>query len=349
MVESFPHETVLRQETVAAVIPDNIELQQLENNEAELIVVDCTLGGAGHASCLLEMIASQGFLERGGRMRLIGIDRDATARAAAQGRLRPWFDHPRIAIEIVAQSFAHTAQVLEELHLMGRVHGLYADFGVSSPQLDVAQRGFSLRLDGPLDMRMDTAQQLTARDILIEWNERDLARLFRDFGEEPKAGKLAHAIVLDRAKGGLPLDSTIQFAGYVERVLGYRGSRTPPATRIFQALRIAVNDELGEIVALLDATPEILSPQAKAAFISFHSLEDRLVKQSMRAWERGLPKHDQAAEDNAPIFPHLERPCWGRELPRGGVVPARCEVDRNPRAHSARLRVFCFNGKNRRQ
>ncbi len=326
----FVHETVLRQETVTALLPSQKILEDLSGRP--FTMVDCTLGGGGHTHAFLKMMQESDFK---GPIRVIGIDRDTMALEAARARLQPFLTEG-IQLELIHDTFATGVKTLPP----ASVDALCADFGVSSPQIDFAERGFSLRHDGPLDMRMNEAEAETAKDILESASEQELTKIFRDYGEEPRARKLAQAVVTDRAKGTLPLNSTLAFAAWAERVLAYRGSRVPPATRAFQALRIAVNRELEEIESLLKTAPTLLTPHAHAAFISFHSLEDRLVKRALRLWERG--GHD---DDQPPNFPHFERTTWGREIPRGGVVASPEELRNNPRAHSARLRIFCFGGQ----
>ncbi len=336
MITEFVHDTVLRQETVASLLPSVELIQTLGKNP--LVWVDCTLGGAGHTIAYLECLRENGFQ---GPVRIVGIDRDPHALAVAKERVQENIkDVSNIEFQLIASTFSEGILQIEN----GTVHALCADFGVSSPQIDIAERGFSLRHNGPLDMRMNPTHGETAKQLLENFSEKDLARIFHSYGEEPRARKLAQAIVSDRSRNKVPLDSTHEFAKYCERVLGYHGSRTSPATRIFQALRIAVNDELGEIERLLDRVPHVVVPLGKAAFISFHSLEDRMVKVAMRLWERG-----GIVDDQTPIFPHMVPPTWGRETPRGGVTPTPEELLRNSRAHSSRLRIFCFNGQIRSQ
>ncbi len=336
MDTEFVHHTVLCQETVASLLPcQNL----LDNLAAQPFTwVDCTLGGAGHTLAFLEQMRKSGF---DGRIKIIGIDRDPTALAVARQRIASITQGaPNVEFELIAATFSDGVSALQHKS----VHALCADFGVSSPQIDLAERGFSLRNDGPLDMRMNPNQGKTALDILQSASELELTRIFQNYGEEPKSRKLAAAIVFDRANGRLPPNSTHAYAKYFERVLAYKGSRSSPATRIFQALRIAVNNELEEIEQLLAQVPRVLVPFGKAGFISFHSLEDRLVKTSLRMWERG-----GIVDDQAPIFPHMTPPTWGKETPRGGVTPTPEELLRNSRAHSSRLRTFCFNGQIRTQ
>ncbi len=336
MNREFVHETVLRQETVESLIPSKSLVASL--SQSPLVWVDCTLGGGGHSAAYIKCLRAHGFE---GSIKIVGIDRDPLALNVARERLEAQTQSlSSIEIVLIAAPFSEGVAQLPG----ASVHALCADFGVSSPQIDLPERGFSLRHDGPLDMRMNPTQGQTARDLVENATEQDLTRIFQAYGEEPRARKLAQAIVGDRQKGKLPPNSTLAFAQYCERVLAYRGSRTSPATRIFQALRIAVNDELGEIERLLSHLPRVMTAFGKASFISFHSLEDRLVKTTMRSWERG-----GIADDQAPIFPHITPPTWGKETPRGGVVATPEELLRNPRAHSARLRTFCFNEQIRSQ
>jgi 16S rRNA (cytosine1402-N4)-methyltransferase len=227
-----------------------------------------------------------------------------------------------------------------------------ADLGVSSPQIDTAQRGFSFLREGPLDMRMNTTATTTAHDLLSRLDAQQLQRIFDEYGEEPRARALARAIVQDRDKGVLPLSNTVEFANYVERVLGYHQSRVHPATRVFQALRIAVNEELASIEDLLGQLPAIMSAGGRVGVISFHSLEDRLVKRFFRAWEHGemtpeakrISEKKQWAESQMGLYgPSVEeRQSFGREEPRGGITATDEECKQNPRSRSARLRGFKF-------
>jgi 16S rRNA (cytosine1402-N4)-methyltransferase len=355
---TFAHAPVLLAETLAQLAPRGDDLEHLlrvgpllrasqTGERATLRLVDCTLGGAGHAAALVEAIHAA----LGGRadIVLVGFDRDDAARDAAAVRLsslRERVGETGFRWEIVPHNFASAAADLGTRCGRGGVDLLLADFGVSSPQLDVAQRGFSFLRPGPLDMRMDPRDSLTARDVLETYEARALGTLFRDYGEEPRARKLAEAVATDRAAGTLPLSNTVEFAAWVARVLGYHGSRVHPATRIFQALRMEVNGELDAIEALLDAVPALLSPGGRAGFISFHSLEDRLVKRRMRAWQaaNARPTDDR---DQSDLPPWVEPRSWGREVPRGGLTAGEDEARANPRSRSARLRVFRFEGASR--
>lgn len=344
-----PHGSTGRGGSVDAKDDGAGEVKTVYDAPREWTLVDCTLGGAGHASALV-----RGAFDRGVRsVTLYGFDRDATARDAASARLgtlaaaiaaAPPVPGAVFHWEIVPSNFAGAGELL--LGRLGRygVDALLADFGVSSPQLDVAARGFSLQKEGPLDMRMDASHALTARRVLEEYDEVGLARILRDYGEEPRARKLASAIVADRATGRLPLSNTVAFAEYAARVLGYHGSRVHPATRVFQALRIEVNGELEAIDSLLDSVPALLKGGGRAGFISFHSLEDARVKRRMRAWQKGEARPGRERDDDGRrhAFPWIEDRTWGAEVPRGGLATSETEARTNPRARSARLRVFRF-------
>ena len=267
-------------------------------------LVDATVGGGGHAVRLLQ--ASPG-------LRLLAIDRDAQAVRRTRERLQPFGDR----VEIVHGPFSGLESFLPE-EAEGRVVGIFADFGVSSDQLDDADRGFSFQEDGPLDMRMDRGTQKTSAAVLLAHaSEDEIEAWLRDFGEERFSRRLAHAIVQSRRFG--PLLRTSQLADLVERTIprGRRGIH--PATRTFQALRIAVNRELDEIEAFLQTGLRLLGPGGRMACISFHSLEDRPVKLAFRNEVRSGEFEDL--------------------LPRG-VVASPGEVKRNPRARSARLRAI---------
>lgn len=277
-------------------------------------ILDATLGGAGHA---------EAFLERGARV--IGLDRDPEALAHAE---RVLARHGK-AFESRRVNFAQLGEVGAELAPAG-VDGILLDLGVSSHQLDSADRGFSLRSGGPLDMRMDPGEDLTAADLVNGWEEEDLARLFRDLGEERKARAVARAIV--RRRADKPFADTLDLAGCVAGVVG-RAGRIHPATRVFQALRMAVNRELESLEAALEAAPALLKPGGRLAVITFHSLEDRLVK-------RFLKEHS-ARELDRPEWP-APRPnpqCDLRVLTRRPLTASASEVDGNPRSRSAKLRV----------
>jgi 16S rRNA (cytosine1402-N4)-methyltransferase len=257
--------------------------------------VDGTLGLGGHAEAIQKA---------GGRV--VGIEWDDDAAARAAERLGP-------SATVVRGSYAELPAILDNLRL-AVVDGILLDLGVSSMQLDTASRGFSFRRDGPLDMRMSPRTPGTAADLLRKVGERELERILRDYGEEPKARKIAAAIVRARGERGRDILETTRALGeFVERLVGRHG-RAHPATRVFQALRIAVNDELENLKKFLEVFDRYLGAGARCCVISFHSLEDRLVKRAFKAKET--------------VTVVTKKP----------VRPAREEVLENPRARSAKLR-----------
>lgn len=268
------------------------------------LFVDATVGGGGHAEALLEA---------GPDVRLIAIDRDSRALARSRQRLARFADR----VTFVHAPFSALEGVLPE-EWRGRLTGILADFGVSSDQLDEPEAGFSFQHDGPLDMRMDrTSQKTSAAVLLANSSEDQLEEWFREYGEERFARRIAHAIVQARRIG--PLLRTSQLSDLIERTVPRGGRGIHPATRVFQALRIAVNRELDEIDAFLEVAPRMLAPAGRLAVISFHSLEDRRAKLAFRNEVRSSQFRDL--------------------LPRG-VVAAASEARRNPRSRSARLRAI---------
>jgi 16S rRNA (cytosine1402-N4)-methyltransferase len=269
---------------------------------------DATLGGGGHAERLLQLSAPDG--------RLVGIDRDADALERVQRRLRPFGDRVRL----VHGNYADAARLLGDLGCVP-VDGFLLDLGLSSDQIEDAGRGFSFSRGGPLDMRFDRSRPGTAADLLRCLDVDDLARLLAEWGEQPAAARVARAIRREIDEGRL--DSTAALAAVVTRAVpGARRGRTHPATRVFQALRIAVNDELGALAAFLRVFAELLSPGGRVVVIAFHSLEDRLVKQRLRELS--------ARSATGPVLALLTR----RPL-----SPGAAERAANPRARSARLRA----------
>jgi 16S rRNA (cytosine1402-N4)-methyltransferase len=304
-VSEFFHESVLATEIVEALRP-----------EPGKLLLDGTLGGGGHSLLLLERGAS-----------VIGIDKDPRALAAARARLARFGE----AFRAVRADFRDAKNVLDALGLSA-VDGALVDLGVSSPQLDQADRGFSFSRPGPLDMRMgDEGEPL--RDLLRRIDERELARILREYGEEPFAGPIARA-VKRAVDAGAPLDTAALaelVAGAVPRKAWPR--RIHPATRTFQALRIAVNDELGALAAWLDALPGVLAPGGRAAAISFHSLEDRMVKEKFRALTQGC-----TCPPDLPVCACGAKASFA-PVSRKAIKASDAEVATNPRARSARLRV----------
>lgn len=352
MQQSFQHVSVLKSQTIQCVMPSEKLINSLMLQKKQtLIFCDATLGGGGHAVELIQTFQREASLKKF-KFILLGFDKDdfaiersKTVLTEARNACANGFD-----FFLFHTSFANIDSILKEQFPGEKCHGFYADLGVSSFQLDDSLRGFSLSREGPIDMRMDNTQTLTAKDILLNYSQEQLEQLFFDYGEEPKARKLAKKIVMDRFSGELPLDTTASFACYVKKVLAYPDrSRVHPATRVFQALRIEVNQELSEIGQLVGNLPELMHPYGKAAFISFHSLEDRMIKKAMRNWQKGKTAAEQNEETDAyahksPFFMgfHELRESWGKEEPRGGIVPNAEECERNPRARSARLRCFEF-------
>ena len=289
----FEHRPVLAEAVLAGLAP---LAELLAQHPAGGLLIDCTLGGGGHSALLLEAHP---------RLRLIGLDQDPSARAAAAERLAPFGDRATI----VATNFADYSPSEPALAVL-------ADLGVSSPQLDVAQRGFSFRNDGPLDMRMNPGAGETAAQLIERLEEGELADLIYAFGEERLSRRIARRIKQQLAEQG-PFSGT---AGLAYAIAGCyppkaRHGRIHPATRTFQALRIAVNDELGALDRLLQHAPDWLLPGGMLALISFHSLEDRRVKTAFLSDER------------------LQR------LTRKPLVADAAEQELNPRSRSAKLRV----------
>ncbi|MFM8877520.1 MAG: 16S rRNA (cytosine(1402)-N(4))-methyltransferase RsmH [Verrucomicrobiota bacterium] len=304
----FSHQPVLLDEVVTALQP-----------KAHGRYLDGTLGGGGHAAAILGGSSPDGFL--------IGCDRDPAALAAAQERLGTF----------VGRFETHHCDFKDADRWVapGSLDGIVLDLGVSSHQLDTPGRGFSFQSDGPLDMRMDPSSgDPTAADLVNGLPAEALADLFWKWGEERQSRRIARAIAEERRQR--PFTTTRQLADFIERICPRRGSPTHPATRCFQALRIATNGELDSVEEGLERAFPLLAPGGRLAVISFHSLEDRLVKDFMRRESRDY-------EFEGPVdHPHLRRPRTprGKELARRGIVASDAEVQANPRARSARLRVL---------
>ncbi len=282
------------------------------------LIVDCTLGLGGHA---------EAFLERLPQTRLVGIDRDARALELSRRRLARFGDRVRFL-----EGNFHELEALRELHGFDAPQGILADLGVSSMQLDLAERGFSFRQGGPLDMRMGQ-RGLSARDVVNDYPEAELERIFKDYGEERQARRIARAIAEERRQARL--ETTTELRDLILRVKGGprpgRGSRVDPATLVFQALRIEVNQELSGLGGFLDQAVQQLEEGGRLVVISYHSLEDRIVKNRFRDTARGE------------IDPVTGRPLREQRLievmTRKPLRPGPVELARNPRARSARLRA----------
>lgn len=313
----FQHITVLLEEAVEG-------LRVREDG----IYVDCTLGGAGHSEAIASRLTP-------GRGRLIGLDQDDTALAHAREKLKPYGE----AVTLVKSNFRRLTEALKEAGVplddgVPQVDGVLFDLGVSSPQLDEADRGFSYHHDAELDMRMDRGQSLTAKEIVNEWEEADIARILRDYGEEKFARNIAKQIVQARAKA--PIETTGQLVELVKAGIPAAARRTGPhpAKRSFQAIRIAVNDELGAFREALEQAIECVKPGGRIAVITFHSLEDRICKETFAK--------EVATCRCPPDFPVCV--CGGgdgrlRLTPRKPILPSEKELENNNRARSAKLRV----------
>ncbi|MDO8491319.1 MAG: 16S rRNA (cytosine(1402)-N(4))-methyltransferase RsmH [Dehalococcoidia bacterium] len=276
--------------------------------------VDCTLGGGGHAASILEESSPGG--------QLLGIDADPAAISAARERLREY----RRDLILVNDNFKKVERICTAYGFRP-VHGILFDLGMSSLQLEDSSRGFSFQRDAPLDMRFSPDQKLTAADVVNTFSERELADLIFQYGEEPRSRVIARHIVRKR-----PVVSTLQLAKIIERAVGERG-RIHPATRTFQALRIAVNEELDNLKLALEQSVNLLGFGGRLVVISFHSLEDRVVKVFMQQQARGCicpPDIPECVCGRAPTL---------RVITRKPVTPGEAEVEANPRSRSAKMRV----------
>ncbi len=306
-MSAFAHKPVMVEEVLAALKPRRGGQY-----------ADGTLGGAGHAAAILAASSPDGWL--------FGCDRDGVAVEAAKQRLAEFAGR----FEVRQGNFADLAEWIPA----GSCDGVLLDLGVSSPQLDLAERGFSFQQDGPLDMRMDQRQPTTAADLVNTAGAEELAKLFWEFGGERNSRRFAREIVRERETRRF--ETTKQLADFVERLSPRRGKKTHPATQVFQALRIAVNDEIGSLKRGLDGVLKILKPGGRFAVITFHSLEDRAVKEFGRegAREYTFPGDVDVPELRQPRTPELK---W---VQRKAVLPGEAEVKTNPRARSAQLRVM---------
>jgi 16S rRNA (cytosine1402-N4)-methyltransferase len=287
------------------------------NIRADGCYVDGTFGRGGHSRAILERLGAKG--------RLIAIDRDPGAIAAAPQAM---LADPRF--ELIRGESAQLETFMDERSLGGRVDGVLLDLGVSSPQLDQASRGFSFRRDGPLDMRMDPDAGISAADWLSSVDERELKRVLKTYGEERNAARIARAIVA--ARGEAPLTRTVQLADIIAAAAPGRGEKIHPATRSCQSIRIFINDELGQLQAALEQSVNVLRKAGRLCVISFHSLEDRIVKRFIRDASREPEQYR-----GLPSIPEEFRP---RLAAVGRLIEATPdEIAANVRARSARLRV----------
>ncbi len=303
-MNAYQHQPVLLDEAVSSL-----------NIQASGVYLDGTFGRGGHSRAIIARLTEQG--------RLLALDKDPEAVASGLEQLG---DDPRFSI--VQGSFADMDQVVHGWGVSGAVEGILLDLGVSSPQLDNPERGFSFMEDGPLDMRMDPTQGISAAQWLAEATEREMSRVFWEFGEERHGRRIARRIMMARQQQ--PLVRTSQLAGLIEKTIGRR-ERKHPATRCFQAIRIHMNNELDELARGLEASIQQLRPGGRLVAISFHSLEDRLVKRTFR--ESARPGQ---VRRNIP-----EHPDWKPRLKliSKAVRPSEQEVSVNPRARSAVMRV----------
>ena len=305
---TLKHETVLLQESI-----DNLDIKN------DGIYVDCTLGGGGHSELILQELGEEGHL--------IGIDQDEFALEKAKIRLEDYADR----LTLVRDNFQNVKKVLY-YNGFEKADGLLMDLGFSSFQVDDEERGFSYQHDAELDMRMDRRQKLTARSIVNRWNQRELTKIFREYGEENWSKRIAKFIVRKRRDN--PINTTGDLVDIIKSAIpaGARRGGPHPAKRTFQALRIAVNDELNVLKKVLEDSLDILNPGGRICVISFHSLEDRIVKHFFKDREKECicPKDMPCTCD---IEPEL------KVITRKPIMPSEEEVERNPRSRSARLRV----------
>ena len=304
----FHHISVLLKESIEGL-----------NIRPEGIYLDGTLGGAGHSAEIARRLTTG---------RLIGVDRDPKALAAAEQRLAPWMDR----VELVHSNFRELDAILDSLGIPA-VDGILLDLGVSSPQLDEADRGFSYMADAPLDMRMDPSDPLTAYEIVNTWPQEELRRILFTYGEERYAPLIAAAIVRRREQA--PIESTLALVDIIRSAMPQKALREKqhPAKRSFQAIRIAVNDELGAVDAVMQRAIDRLKPGGRLAVITFHSLEDRIVKNAMAEAVRGC-----TCPPEFPVCVCGKKPKL-KLIARKPIVAGEEELERNPRARSAKLRV----------
>ena len=307
-MSEFHHVSVLLEECIdgLAIKPDGI-------------YVDGTLGGAGHSSRIAAKLTTG---------RHIGIDRDPVALKAAEERLKPWADR----VTLVHSNFCEIASVLDELNIEG-VDGILLDLGVSSPQLDDGERGFSYMVDAPLDMRMNNEDALSAHTVVNTWSYEELKKILYEYGEERYAPKIAAAICSRREAA--PIETTLELVDIIRSAMPASALREKqhPAKRSFQAIRIAVNDELNSVAKVMEDAIPRLNKGGRLAVITFHSLEDRIVKNAMASAAKGC-----TCPPNFPVCVCGKKPLV-KIITRKPIVSGEEELERNPRARSAKLRI----------
>jgi len=304
--DAAPHVTVLLAETV-----DGLNVREGG------LYYDGTLGFGGH---------SEEILRRGGR--LIAADRDEMALSASRERLAQYGDR----VQFVRANFGDIEQTLKTLEVAG-VDGILCDFGVSSPQLDIAERGFSYMSSAPLDMRMNQDDPLTAHTVINEWSEAELKRILYEFGEERYAPRIAGAIARRREKRAI--ETTDELVDIIRSAMPIKALREKqhPAKRSFQAVRMIVNNEAGEIENLLNALPRVLNPQGRVSLITFHSGEDTLVKVKLKSYVDGCTCPPNFPKCVCGFMPTMKL------ITRKPIIPTEAEIEANPRARSAKLRI----------
>ena len=307
-MKEFHHISVLLQECL-----DGLDIKP------DGIYVDGTLGGAGHSSHIVRQLTTG---------RLIGIDRDPVALAAAGERLKPWRDR----VTLIHSNFCEIKQVLQDLGIAG-VDGILLDLGVSSPQLDDGERGFSYMVDAPLDMRMNGEDTLDAYQVVNTWSQEELRGILYTYGEERYAPQIAAAIC--RKREAAPIKTTLELVDIIRGAMPPAALREKqhPAKRSFQAIRIAVNDELGSVEKVMEDAIPALNPGGRLAVITFHSLEDRIVKNAMAAAAKGC-----TCPPNFPVCVCGKKPKV-ELVNRKPIIASNEELEVNPRSRSAKLRV----------
>ncbi|KRN94010.1 16S rRNA (cytosine(1402)-N(4))-methyltransferase RsmH [Pediococcus stilesii] len=308
----FKHTTVLLNETV-----DGLDVKK------DGIYVDCTLGGGGHSQLILSKLGSKGHL--------YSFDQDQTAIDYNQKHLAEYIENKQVTF--IKSNFRNLKIKLNELGVT-KVDGILYDLGVSSPQFDDAERGFSYRFDAPLDMRMDQAQDLNAREVVNSWDYNDLVRIFFRYGEEKYAKQVARKI--ENVRSESPIETTGELAEIIKSAIPAAARRTGghPAKKVFQAIRIAVNDELGALEESLEQALELINKEGRISVITFQSLEDRLVK---RMFKEKTEVGDLPA--GLPVIPDEMKPKF-KLINKKPILPANEELEENRRSHSAKLRII---------